>query len=193
MSAAPGRRFPAPPPRDVLEGVRRREELALGALFDCYFQPIYDLAHRLMGDTSLAEEVAQDVFLKVHRAAHQLDAARDPTAWLLQITTNTCRDRWRSRAFRMARRTTSWESMLEQGNEPSAPEDVAAQVVRQRVVQEALLGLPEDLRAIVILHDYHEMQHEEIAKLLGINYAAVRKRYSRALQRLAEQLKGRLD
>ncbi len=58
------------------------------------------------------------------------------------------------------------------------------------MVQEALSRLPEDLRVVVILRDYCDMRHEAIAGIVEASEAAVRKRYSRALARLADELKG---
>ena len=94
-----------PPARDLLERVRQREPRALEAFFERYFDPIYSLAHRLIGARPGAEDVTQDVFLKVHRAIDQLDPARDPWPWLATIVHNACRDLWRSGAYRLTRRS----------------------------------------------------------------------------------------
>ena len=67
---------------EQLERVRTRDPAALGALFDAYIGRIYGLAMRMTGDRAAAEDVTQETFLKVHRAAHQLDPARDPGPWL---------------------------------------------------------------------------------------------------------------
>ena len=59
---------------------------------------------------------------------------------------------------------------------------------RQILVQEAIQGLPDPLREVVLLHDYQGLGHQEIAQIVGASYAAVRKRYSRALTALGEEL-----
>ena len=188
----------AVPPLDpaVLERVRNRDPEALGMLFERYFDAVYALAYRLLGERPAAEDAASEVFLKVYRAAHQLDANRDPAPWLMTIATNVCRDLWRSGAYRMSRRVAAAldepavEARLTSGvNEPER--DTLARE-RDRLVHEALQQLPPQLRAAVVLHDWQGMSHQEIAAALGLEHAAARKRYSRALAALAKLLEGRL-
>ncbi|HTM57773.1 MAG TPA: RNA polymerase sigma factor [Candidatus Udaeobacter sp.] len=182
-----------PPTRDELERVRARAPEALAALFERYIGLVYGLAFRLMGERHLAEDVAQEVFLKVHRAAHRLDPDRDPAAWLTVITTNACRDVWRSGAYRMTRSSQPVEEDSEGAPAltlgTNDPEDHALASERERLVQDAIRRLPESLRVPVVLHDYQGLSHEEIAGMLGIQHAAARKRYSRALAVLGGLLK----
>ena len=186
------------PPLDtaVLERVRERDPEALGQLFERYFDAVYALVHRLLGDRAAAEDAASEVFLKVYRAAHQLDPARDPAPWLMTIATNVCRDLWRSGAYHMSRRHASAldepavEARLTTGS--NDPENDALSTERDRLVQEALLQLPPQLRTAVLLHDWQGMSHQEIAAALGLEHAAARKRYSRALAALAKLLEGKL-
>lgn len=179
-----------------LEGVRRRDPKALAALFERHFDRVYGLVYRLLGDRSLAEDMTQEVFLKVHRAAHQLDPGRDPGPWLMTIAHNACRDLWRSNAWKLRRRATSLDADPPPGpaltsgvNEPER--DLLA-AERERLVQEALMKLPEPLRVAIVMHDYQGLGHDEIAAVIGVNHAAVRKRYSRALAALGRLLEGKL-
>ena len=82
-----------------LERVRARDPEALAAFFERYVDRVFGLVYRLLGDRTLAEDMTQDVFLKVHRAAHQLDPRRDPRPWIMTIAHNACRDLWRSAAL----------------------------------------------------------------------------------------------
>jgi RNA polymerase sigma-70 factor (ECF subfamily) len=179
--------------RSTLEKVRARDRQALATLFEFYFERVYGLAFRLMGEKAAAEDVTQDVFYKVYRAADQLDPERDPGPWLMAITYNVCRDAWRSRGYKLARRSQSLEgteglmTLLPSG-EPD-PEAVTLRRERESQVQKAILDLPEPLRIVVLLRDYRGLSHEEIAEVVGASYDAVRKRYSRALARLARSLK----
>jgi RNA polymerase sigma-70 factor (ECF subfamily) len=179
-----------------LERVRARDPEALGAFFERYFDRVYGLAFRLLGDRAAAEDAAQEVFLKVHRAADRLDPARDPDPWLLTITTNVCRDLWRSGAHRLSRRSSSIDdnpavggALASPGKSPEA-ELLAGE--RQRLVQDAITRLPENLREAVVLREYQGLGYDEIASMLGINEAAARKRYSRALAELGRLLKGQI-
>jgi RNA polymerase sigma-70 factor (ECF subfamily) len=173
---------------EQLEAVRRREPEALAAMFERYFDQIFGLVYRLLGERAAAEDVTQDVFLKVHRAAQQLDSSRDPGPWLTTIAYNACRDLWRSGAHRMARRSdpVADESgpgvTLTRGTNDPERETLMAE--RERLVQEAVRSLPEALRVPVVLHDYQGLSHQEIAGMLGI--------HSRALAALGERLRDAL-
>ena len=189
----------APAPRsagalghEVLERVRRRDPDALAAFFEAYFGTVYGLVRRLVGNTALAEDVTQEVFLKVHRALDRLDPGRDPVPWLMAIAHNACRDLWRSGAYRMSRRSATIEEDPGLERRIPADDDPERDVLakeRERLVQAAIMKLPESLRAPVLMHDYQGLGHEEVAAALGIEYAAARKRYSRALRALGKLLK----
>ncbi len=183
---------PAPPPPAELERVRARDPEALAAFFERYFDRIFGLVYRLLGERTAAEDVTQEVFLKVHRAAHQLDPSRDPTRWLTAIAYNACRDLWRSGSYRMSRRSGSIEGdpAVSRNLAGSArdPEGDALASERRRLVLQAIERLPEPLRVAVVLYDYQGLSHQEIAELTGVNHAAARKRYSRALAALGKLL-----
>jgi RNA polymerase sigma-70 factor (ECF subfamily) len=185
----------SPPDRAWLERVRAREPEALGKFYDRYLDLVFGLAWRLLGERTLAEDAASEVFLKVHRAADRLDPTRDPAPWLATITTNVCRDLWRSGAYRMSRRAADVHEPATAATLSSGRNDPEADAVageRERLVQDALLGLPEALRASIVLHDYQGLDHREVAEVLHIAHDAARKRYSRALAVLAERLRGKL-
>jgi len=190
----PPRRDAGPPldPR-ILEGVRERNPEALSAFFQRYFDQVFGLAFRLLGERTAAEDLTQDVFLKIHRGAHQLDPSRDPTPWVVAITYNACRDLWRSRAHRMGRQSASLDDedtglSARLAQPADGPEQAALRGERERLVQEAIGRLPEPLRTAIVLHDYQGLSHQEIADMTGVNHAAARKRYSRALAALGRML-----
>ncbi|MDH3197429.1 MAG: RNA polymerase sigma factor [Candidatus Krumholzibacteria bacterium] len=172
--------------RALLEAVRRRERNALGRFFDAAFPYVYAVALRVTGDHERAEDAAQGVFLKVHRAADRLDPTRSPRAWLTTITVNACRDAHRRSAARPA---ASLDSLAV---EPAAPGVAADDALLGREqaerLERALRALDEPLRSVVILHDYCGYGHDTIAELIGASHDAVRKRYSRALAKLRELL-----
>ena len=182
--------------RAQLEAVRRRDPEALGALFERYFERIFGFVYRLLSERGLAEDVTQEVFLKVHRGAHQIDPTRDPGPWLMTVAHNACRDLWRSGAYRMGRRTSALdEAPLAHetvSREADDPEQRLLREERERLVQEAISKLPEPLRVAVVLRDYQGLGHEEIATITGVHHDAARKRYSRALAALARLLEGKL-
>ena len=181
----------------MLEAVRRRDREALGGFFELYFDRLYGVAYRLVGERAHAEDVLQEVFFKVHRAADQLDPAKDPGPWLTTLTRNACRERWR----RAGRRAEHQARSLDEGSglgdtleaDGADPEDETLQAERGRAVVTALMKLPGTLREVVVLRDYHGMSHEEVAGVVGARVATVRKRYSRAIAELRQRLKGVIE
>lgn len=178
---------------EELERVRQRDPDALALLFRRYFDQVYGLAYRLLGQSAAAEDAAQEVFLKIHRAADRIDSSRNPTPWILTITYNACRDIFRSASHKMTKSSVSLDEEPDFGAslvpDHRTPEDEALSREREAQVQAAIQQLPDPLREVVVLHDYQGLGHQEIAEVVGASYAAVRKRYSRALAALSELLK----
>ena len=177
-----------------MEGVRARDPEALGRFFDLHFGLVYRFCHRMLGDWAMAEDVTQEVFLKVWKVADRLDAARDPAPFLLTIALRKSQSYLRSRAHRARQRWGTIQDSAEgQPATAGGPEKDVLSSESQRLVQEALLALPTKFRAVIVLHDFHKLSHEQIAKTMDLSHAAVRKRHSRALAALAKILKGRLQ
>lgn len=173
----------------LLEGVRRRDPDALGRLFDLAFSYVYSLAFRFTRHRETAEDVTQEVFLKLYGAADRIATDRSAKPWVTTITVNACRDEARRRAARPE--DTVDAAIIDQVHAaPGTPEAEWIQTERDREVERALGMLDFESRLVVLLHDYSDRPHEEIADLMGVSHDAVRKRYSRALKRLAEILQG---
>lgn len=175
--------------RDLLEGVRRRDDAALAEFFDKTFPYVYSVACRLMGNREAAQDVTQEVFLKVYRAADRLDVDRNPRPWLTTITYNACRDAGRRIAAR-PEDTMDASVIGERYEAGGTPAETLDQREREQLVERALGELDEGLRVIVVMRDYCGFSHEEIADIVDASHDAVRKRYSRALARMGEIIRG---
>jgi len=171
-----------------LEAVRNRDPEALAMLFERYFDRLYGMVFRMLGDRGATEEALQEIFLKVHRGAPSLDPARDPGPWLITIAANTVRDLWRSSAYRFERASSSLEADPGYAEQlPSSapdPEKDTLTAERAEIVQRAIQSLRPSFREIVVLREYEGLSYDQIAAITGENPTAVRKRYSRALDEL---------
>jgi RNA polymerase sigma-70 factor (ECF subfamily) len=176
---------------DTLDGVRRRDPKALGVFFDAAFPYVYNIAFRLLGSNEMAEDATQDVFVKVYQAAGRLQVDRSPKPWLTAITYNTCRDALRRAAVRPETPEDAVTIGDRSGNVLN-PEEVLLGKEREKITERALLELDEESRAIVVLHDFCNTSHEDIADMMGLSHEAVRKRHSRSLKRMAEIIRGLL-
>jgi RNA polymerase sigma factor (sigma-70 family) len=168
--------------------VRRRDRDALGRFFDLVFPFVYSLAFRSTGDRSSAQDIAQEVFLKVYRAAERLDSERSPYPWLTAITVNTARDLARRIATR-AEQPFDEGVLASQQDVGAGPHETLVRKERENLLERALLSLDYRQRMVVLLRDYCGCSHEEIASMVDTSPAAVRKRYSRALDAMRDHIR----
>jgi len=175
--------------RDLLAGVRGRDSDALARFFDLAFPYVFTLALRLTRNKERAEDITQEVFLKIYRATDRLETDVSAKPWVTTITYNAFRDETRRLAAR-PEELVDPIIMTTHSTDTGTPETELIRREREQMVERALQDLDEESRAVVILHDYCERPHEEIATLMGISHAAVRKRHSRALKRMTEFIRG---
>jgi RNA polymerase sigma-70 factor (ECF subfamily) len=165
----------------LLERIRRGDNEGAAELFERYAPALLRFTDRMLSDRSAAEEVTQEVFVKVITRAHQYDGRAGVASWLFAIAANACRDR-RRRDRRAA------VVPLDVVPEPrSKAEGVEASLVseeRRRAVRKALAELSEEQREALVLARYHGMPYAEIALTLGISVGAVKTRIFRAVETL---------
>ena len=168
--------------------------MALAALFDRYFDRLYGVVYRILMNRAEAEDAIQEVFLKVHRGAPSLDPTRDPLPWLVTIAANVSRDRWRSGSSRLDRASTSFDSSpalretLSGPDGNSNPERELVARERTERVRAAIGKLKPESREVIVLREYEGLGYDRIAEILGVNEAAARKRFSRALDELGRHV-----
>jgi RNA polymerase sigma-70 factor (ECF subfamily) len=145
-----------------------------------YGRFVYTLAYRLTGSTADAEDLAQDVLLRVRTALERYRPG-SLEGWLLRITTNLFYDRMRHRARHPAEPLEG----LDEGHGlpglavPATPEDSALSGELRAVVSRALAALPYQFRVAVILCDLYQMSYEEIGSTMGWRLGTVRSRIHR--------------
>lgn len=165
----------------LLERIRRGDNEGAAELFERYAPALLRFTDRMLSDRGAAEEVTQEVFVKVISRAHQYDGRAGVASWLFAIAANACRDR-RRRDRRAA------IVPLEAVAEPRARgEGIEASMVsdqRRAAVRKALSELSEEQREALVLARYHGMPYAEIAQTLGISVGAVKTRIFRAVQTL---------
>ncbi len=166
---------------EALEQVRRGDEAGATRLFNRWSGPLLKFTGRMLGNPAEAEEVTQDVFLKVISRAGQYDGRASVASWLFAIAANACRDRLR----RGSRRPSVPLDAIAEAEQPGIPVDVRL-VERQRraAVRRALSRLSDEQREVLILARYHGLPYAEIARALSISEGAVKTRIFRAMETL---------
>jgi len=163
------------------------------ALVDRYYKQVYRFLVRFTGRPHLAEDLIQDVFMKVYRSANTFDPERKFRPWLYSIAANRARDALRSvgRSEKqiLVHRTkageeTSLEELLPGAPSPPDREIIARETTEK--VQRALMDMPDQLREIVTLAYYNQMPYKDIAGALGIPLGTVKSRLHKAVLTFGE-------
>ena len=147
---------------------------------------VYRLAYRLTGNVHDAEDLTQDVFIRVFRSLHTFRPGTFE-GWLHRITTNVFLDKMR-RKQRIRFDALSDESAARLPSREASPEQTFADTHFDDDVQRALASLAPDFRAAVVLCDIEGLSYEEIAATLDIKLGTVRSRIHRGRAQLREAL-----
>jgi RNA polymerase sigma-70 factor (ECF subfamily) len=174
----------ARPGEDVL--VRRAaggDEQAFAALVRTHQDQAFLVALRLSGDVHLAEDLVQDAFIKAWRSLGHFRGTSSFTTWFTRILINTCHN---------ARRRPPPIPVEPSESDVPAHEGADAQVIqgeRHDAVRQALLSLPLDQRAPLVLFHFADLSHDEIGRILGISTSAAKVRVHRARRALVARLR----
>ena len=156
---------------------RRMFDEALQQLLDGYQHKVFRMAVAMLRDTGRAEEVTQDIFLKVWRALPSYDGRALVSTWLYAIARNACLSAIRAESYR---RTEPLESVAEPAWTPSASGDVDW--------DRLLTKLPEVQRRVVTLYYFEDRDVKDVADRLGLAVGTVKSHLYRARQALAGML-----
>jgi RNA polymerase sigma-70 factor, ECF subfamily len=165
---------------------RELDEALLEQLYVKLEKPIFNVVYRWVWSSEEAQDITQDAFVRVWRARDRVDVTT-VEALLYRTALNLASNR------RRARRLWGWLGIDSQGDARSeAPSaDQALDAARRREkVRAAVEALPEKLRRVVVLSEFSELSHAEIATILGVPPGTVGSRRNTALRLLAEALGG---
>ncbi len=161
-------------------------------LLNRYRLPLVSYFVRMVRDRALAEDLAQEVFLRVYQARQRYQPEARFTTWLYRIATNLALNALRDR------KSDDAPALEEDGegvprvariadSRPTAEEQLMLSD-RERLIREAIESLPEKQRAAVILHKYQEVDYRQIAKVLEVSESAVKSLLFRAYENLRTRL-----
>lgn len=174
----------------------QEQKYTLESLMWEYGNDVLRMAYLYVKDIHTAEDMFQEVFLKVNEKLHTFEGKSEIKTWLMRITMNTCKDYLKSAYHN---RVIPMEQFAEEslgGRAQSTEEDGYGRLEREEeahTVKEAVMSLPEYYRDAVLCVYFQEMSLEEAAKALGIGTGTIKSRLSRAKERLKRALEGRLE
>jgi RNA polymerase sigma-70 factor (ECF subfamily) len=185
--------------QNLLERLQQGDEQALLDLIDAYGAKIYQLAFRYLRNKEDAEEVAQDVLLKVHRKVGEFRGDSALSSWIYRITFNAAMSRLRSGSYQRAQEEQRLAAANDRddldarpSHEPAdwselADEQVFKAELRKRMFR-AILALPAIYRAPVMLRDIQGMSTEEASAMLRVKDQTLKSRLHRGRLILRKQL-----
>lgn len=172
---------------DLMLALKRGDDSAFGELMRRHRGPIVNYVNRMIGDRDRAEDLAQEVFLRVYRHAGTYRVTARFTTWLYTIASNLGKNELRNRARRKNVSIEDTPRELKQDDyhlgtreDFLAPDRIADLNDRQRKVRQAIDALPEHFRMMLVLRDLEGFAYEEIASMLDLPLGTVKSRINRA-------------
>jgi RNA polymerase sigma-70 factor, ECF subfamily len=173
--------------------VKAGDDASFNLLLQKYRTPLINFLFRMVRDSATAEDLAQEVFLRVYRARKQYSPSAKFTTWLFRIATNLALNSVRDNRHRQM--DVSIDAPVD---EDEAPLQLPAREMRidehmierdrAEFIRQAISSLPEKQRVAVLLHKYEEMDYAEIAKILECSESALKSLLFRAYETLRVQL-----
>jgi RNA polymerase sigma-70 factor, ECF subfamily len=176
--------------------VKAGDEQSFELLLRKYRTPLVNFLYRMVRNTAVAEDLAQEVFLRVYRARQEYAPSAKFTTWMFRIATNLALNSVRDNRHRQME--ISVDQSVDTGDDelralevpdraPSAEQELVARC-RSELIMKAIHALPEKQRAAVLLHKYQELDYDEIARVLECSESALKSLLFRASETLRVQL-----
>ncbi len=177
---------------ELMLRVKDGDGASFALLLGKYRASVNHFLYRMVQDQAIAEELAQEVFLRVYRSRETYEPTAKFTTWLYRIAThlalNWLRDQKHERSQQRLDETSEGAPVREvQDRAPSVEQKLLHQV-NVYEVREAVAALPDKQRAAVLMHKYDEMEYSQIAKVLSCSESAVKSLLFRAYETLRVRL-----
>jgi RNA polymerase sigma-70 factor, ECF subfamily len=171
--------------RALVERCQHGDDAAFEELVDRYKDLVYGLVYRLAPERSDVDDLAQDVFLKVHRGLPYFRGEARLSTWIFRIVQNVCNEA-RAHRWREARQTRQRNEDTDR--EPGAADRAFADVELRDRLRKAIAKLPEQYRFVIAAHYLKGVQYEALAEMLDVPLGTVKTHLYRAKRRLRELL-----
>ncbi len=181
---------------EVMLQVKAGDEPAFAYLVQKYRRPMVSFMYRMAHNSAAAEDLAQEVFLRVYRSRGNYEASAKFTTWLYRIATNLAVNYARDTRHERAENTVSLDEpdentglTMDIADGSLSAEEMLVRRERLAAIREKVQALPERQRLAVVMHKYQQMDYREIAEVLKLSESATKSLLFRAYETLREQLK----
>ena len=177
---------------ELMLRVKQGDEDAFKQIVELYHKPIHGLCFRYLKNHEDAEEIAQDVFIRLYKSADKYEARAKLTTYLYRIAVNLSLNRIRDRKLKRFVSLDFFHGVALENNPISAdthdPDSLLEQKEKQRTIRQAIDTLPTNQRTAVILKRFQELSYGEIAQVMGCSLSAVESLLHRAKRNLKKRL-----
>jgi RNA polymerase sigma-70 factor (ECF subfamily) len=173
----------------VIEQVRAGDRDAFRSLVEHHQEAVYSIILRLVRNPDLAEELAQEAFVRAYASLHAFRGASSFRTWVIQIALNLVRDRHRSEGRRPV--LVSLDELKHRANRADDPDLNLAHGELSARLERAIGRLPREYREVFLLKHVEGLSYQEIATTTGVSIGALKVRAHRARLRLRESLSDR--
>src|SRR5919108_4220028 len=177
-------------PDSLIEQCLSGDQAAWEAIVRQNWRKVFNVAYKFVGKHDEAEDLTQDIFLKIFKALKTFDRRANFQTWIVSISRNLCIDHYRS--VRKERQTIARDvdsNELQPASQERGPYAATEHQDLRKLLRIALAKLPITLRTAVVLRDLQELSYQEIADRLGLPEGTVKSRINRGRIELAHQLK----
>jgi RNA polymerase sigma-70 factor (ECF subfamily) len=176
----------------LVRALQGGDEDALTELIQKYQQPLFRFICRYLGDEETARDILQETFVRLYFNARKFKPRAKFSTWLHAIAANLCRDQSRSKQYRKARATISFEEFgqdeIRVSDTAARPDDALVNAEKLAALQAAISELPHKLKTALILFCLEDRSQAECADLLGVSIKTVETRVYRARKVLQQKL-----
>lgn len=165
------------------------DEAAWQSIVRAHRRKVFNIAYKFVGSVEEAEDLTQDVFIKLFRSLGTFDRRANFQTWLYSVTRNLCIDHYR--ALRKEREALNRDldvDLLAPASKERSPLQLLESRDQAALLRRALDRLPEAMRTAVVLRDLRELSYEDIARTLALPDGTVKSRISRGRTELARQI-----
>ena len=187
--------------RRLIKAFLEDDKDAFNKLIHLHQRMVFNLCYRFLGNYEDANDLAQDVFIKVFHSLKRFRFESNFSTWLYRITVNTCKNKLSSLDYRLRfkkmrinnnKPTEDAPRSVDLGDEVYSPDSSLRRKEISQIIQDAVNTLPMPQKMVVVLRDMEGRSYEEIVEITGFKLGTVKSKLSRARQELREILRGRV-
>jgi RNA polymerase sigma factor (sigma-70 family) len=171
---------------ELVELFQQGNEASFNELVRRYQEKVYWIARRFVNDHDQADDVVQEVFIKVYSALKQFRGESGFYTWLYRITVNVALNALRKQRVRDFIRIDEFFETAD--DESIQPDAIAEKNEQQKLIEDAIAHLPEKQKAVFILRYYDELPYEEISHILKTSIGGLKANYFHAAKKIGEYL-----